>query len=357
MSWRPTGWARATGWRSCSTTVPTPSPPGTGRPVGAHWSSPSPPGSPPPRRPTSWATPVPPSSSTTGRRRHRRLPPPGSPAPPWTTPSSPPGGDEPPDDDYLGAPVTTMSYTSGTTGRPKGITRAAPPATREAPPNPYAAFWDLRSGDVHLMCGPGYHMAPAAYSQMSLTEGGTVVIMRQLRRHRGAASHRVRTGDHGPDGPGPFHPHPGGRLGRLRPLEHAQDPARRRPLSGAGQAPHHRRLPGRGRLGVLRRLRGHGLGHLARGVAVQTGQRRSALSRSERPHPRRRRGRAAPRRGGRHLHLGLPRLPLRLPQRPGQDRPRPGARTTSPWAIWAGSTRTAICSWPTGAPTSSSPAG
>jgi long-chain acyl-CoA synthetase len=75
------------------------------------------------------------------------------------------GVDEPPDEDYLGTPVTTMSYTSGTTGRPKGIIRPAPAATPEAP------------DDVHLMCGPGYHMAPAAYSQMSLNEGGTVVIM------------------------------------------------------------------------------------------------------------------------------------------------------------------------------------
>jgi len=83
----------------------------------------------------------------------------------------------PPGDDYLGTPVVTMSYTSGTTGRPKGITRPAPPPCREAPPNPFASFWGLRDGDVHLMCGPGYHMAPSAYAQMSLTEGGTVVIM------------------------------------------------------------------------------------------------------------------------------------------------------------------------------------
>jgi long-chain acyl-CoA synthetase len=87
------------------------------------------------------------------------------------------GVDDPPDEDYRGTPVTTMSYTSGTTGRPKGITRPTPRPTREAAPNPYAEFWGLRSGDVHLMCGPGYHMAPAAYSQMSLNEGGTVVIM------------------------------------------------------------------------------------------------------------------------------------------------------------------------------------
>jgi long-chain acyl-CoA synthetase len=87
------------------------------------------------------------------------------------------GAADPPDEEYLGTPVTTMSYTSGTTGRPKGIIRPAPLPGREAPPNPYAAFWGLRPGDVHLMCGPGYHMAPAAYSQMSLNEGGTVVIM------------------------------------------------------------------------------------------------------------------------------------------------------------------------------------
>jgi len=87
------------------------------------------------------------------------------------------GMDDPPDDEYRGTPVTTMSYTSGTTGRPKGIARPAPRPTRTAAPNPFAEFWGLEPDDVHLMCGPGYHVAPAAYAQMSLNEGGCVVIM------------------------------------------------------------------------------------------------------------------------------------------------------------------------------------
>ncbi|HTT85838.1 MAG TPA: AMP-binding protein, partial [Acidimicrobiales bacterium] len=87
------------------------------------------------------------------------------------------GTERPPDEDYLDAPVTTMTYTSGTTGRPKGISRPAPAPAREAPPNPFARFWGLGPHDVHLMCGPGYHTAPSAYAQMSLTEGGCVVVM------------------------------------------------------------------------------------------------------------------------------------------------------------------------------------
>lgn len=89
------------------------------------------------------------------------------------------GRDDPPRADYVGSAATTMTYTSGTTGRPKGIARPAPapaPATA-APPNPFAAFWGLVPGDVHLMCGPAYHTAPSAYAQMSLVEGGTVVVM------------------------------------------------------------------------------------------------------------------------------------------------------------------------------------
>ncbi len=47
------------------------------------------------------------------------------------------GVDEPPDDEYLGTPVTTMSYTSGTTGRPKGIIRPrSPTGSGKSTPQP-----------------------------------------------------------------------------------------------------------------------------------------------------------------------------------------------------------------------------
>jgi len=95
-----------------------------------------------------------------------------------SAPSLATGTAEPPVPDYLGTPVVAMTYTSGTTGRPKGIARLAPPQpAREAPPNPFAAFWGWRPDDVHLMCGPMYHTAPSAYALMSMGEGGTVVIM------------------------------------------------------------------------------------------------------------------------------------------------------------------------------------
>ena len=90
------------------------------------------------------------------------------------------GSDEPPTEDWLGTPVTTMTYTSGTTGRPKGIARPAPRPMRDAPPNPFAQFWGFRPDDVHLMCGPMYHTAPSAYALMSMAEGGCVVIMKRF---------------------------------------------------------------------------------------------------------------------------------------------------------------------------------
>ncbi|HLM95942.1 MAG TPA: AMP-binding protein [Acidimicrobiales bacterium] len=87
------------------------------------------------------------------------------------------GRADPPTEDFLGTPVVAMTYTSGTTGRPKGIARAAPLPARDTPPNPFATFWGFGPDDVHLMCGPMYHTAPSAYALMSLGEGGTVVIM------------------------------------------------------------------------------------------------------------------------------------------------------------------------------------
>jgi long-chain acyl-CoA synthetase len=87
------------------------------------------------------------------------------------------GRADPPTEEFLGTPVVAMTYTSGTTGRPKGIARPAPAPARETPPNPFASFWGFGPDDVHLMCGPMYHTAPSAYALMSLGEGGSVVIM------------------------------------------------------------------------------------------------------------------------------------------------------------------------------------
>jgi long-chain acyl-CoA synthetase len=71
-------------------------------------------------------------------------------------------------------PGTTMLYTSGTTGRPKGVHR---PATSAAGRVNLAGYRE-EGGDVHLCTGPLYHAAPLAFSlTMPLAFGATVVLM------------------------------------------------------------------------------------------------------------------------------------------------------------------------------------
>jgi long-chain acyl-CoA synthetase len=86
---------------------------------------------------------------------------------------------------------TTMLYTSGTTGRPKGVYRPpAPPA-----PTINLTGYDESGGDVHLCTGPLYHAAPLAFSLvMPLAFGATVVLMDQwdaAEALRLVAAHRV----------------------------------------------------------------------------------------------------------------------------------------------------------------------
>ena len=79
------------------------------------------------------------------------------------------------------SPGASMLYTSGTTGRPKGVRRALP----EGDPNDAAAvgsmlsmLFDIEPGTgVHLVAGPLYHAAPLAFGTSALHLGQTMVLM------------------------------------------------------------------------------------------------------------------------------------------------------------------------------------
>jgi long-chain acyl-CoA synthetase len=93
-------------------------------------------------------------------------------------------------DDALGAgrpwsldrearPGGNMFYTSGTTGRPKGVKRAAQPTLGRA----LAGFQavghglGLDGGGPHLVTGPLYHAAPLGFAVMDQHNGAELVIM------------------------------------------------------------------------------------------------------------------------------------------------------------------------------------
>ena len=80
------------------------------------------------------------------------------------------------DDPVLG---TQMLYTSGTTGRPKGVHRATPVTSALASFNfsGYDEDW-ATSTDAHLMTGPLYHAAPLAFSvAVPFLYGVPIVVM------------------------------------------------------------------------------------------------------------------------------------------------------------------------------------
>lgn len=113
------------------------------------------------------------------------------------------GDAAPPEARWAGGPMT---YTSGTTGQPKGVRRPLP----QAPPEPVAAghamfmlMYGMVPGDgVHIVGSPLYHTAVLYFATSALHLGHTVVLMdkwtpqgmlERIERYRVTSSHMVPT--------------------------------------------------------------------------------------------------------------------------------------------------------------------
>ena len=180
-----------------------------------------------------------------------------------------------------------MHYTSGTTGRPKGVTTGLwDEATAREVVEDEAAVWHFDAKDLHMVCSPMYHTVSIRFASGTLLAGGSLAILSRfhaptaldtLRRHRPTTTFLVPTHlqrilqspDLGADE----------TFDSLRLLAHAGAPC----PETVKRAVMERVRPG-GRLGVLRLHRGAVHGVPARGVARAPRHRRPGPPGPASPH-------------------------------------------------------------------------
>ena len=83
-------------------------------------------------------------------------------------------------DESLGV---AMLYSSGTTGRPKGVLRPLPdqpPAQRLPTGVILSTIWRIREGQIYLSPAPLYHAAPLVGVSLTIRHGGTVIVMERF---------------------------------------------------------------------------------------------------------------------------------------------------------------------------------